>query len=314
MKIVFMGTPDFSVGPLEALIKAGHEISLVVCQPDRPKGRSGELCPCPVKECALRYGLELFQPERIKRPEAVEILKKYPADVFVVSAFGQILSKEILTMPEYGCINIHASLLPRYRGAAPIQYAVINGDEESGVTIMQMDEGIDTGDILLQKKVAIDRDETGGSLFDKLSVTGAELIVEALSLLEKNELSPVKQDDALSTHVGMLKKEDGLINWRKDSAVIERLIRGTDPWPGAYTYFRSKILKIWKAEAVPQSAKSDGIVVIPGSITSIDKEYFCVECGNGSLKIKELQVEGKKRMSCADYLRGVRIEIGELLG
>ncbi len=314
MKIIFMGTPDFSVGPLEALIEAGYEISLVVCQPDRPKGRSGELCPCPVKECAVKHGLKVFQPERIKRPEAVEELKKYPADVFVVSAFGQILSKEILTMPRYGCINIHASLLPKYRGAAPIQYAVINGDKESGVTIMQMDEGIDTGDILLQKSVEIDSEETGGSLFDKLSAVGSELIVEALELLEKNELKPVKQDDTLSSHVGMLKKEDGLINWRKDAAVIERLIRGTDPWPGAYTYFRSKILKIWKAEAVMQSARADGVGVKPGSITAIDRECFYVECGNGSLKVTELQAEGKKRMSSADYLRGIRIEIGELLG
>lgn len=310
MKIVYMGTPDFSVGPLKALIEAGHEISLVVCQPDRPKGRSKEPAPCPVKECALEYGLKIFQPERIKRAEAVEELKKYPADVFVVAAFGQILSKEILDMPRFGCLNIHASLLPQYRGAAPIQYAVINGDEKSGVTIMQMDEGIDTGDILLQREVAIDADETGGSLFDKLSVLGSELITEALSALETGSLSPVKQDGSKATHVGMLTKEDGRINWFRSAQEIERLIRGTDPWPGAYTSLHSKVLKIWKAE-VADAEEDKGA---QGMVVGVDKDSFLVACGKGVLKIKELQIEGRKRMSCADFLRGVRIETGEHLG
>lgn len=310
MKIVYMGTPDFSVGPLKALIEAGHEISLVVCQPDRPKGRSKEPAPCPVKECALEYGLKVFQPERIKRAEAVEELKKYPADVFVVAAFGQILSKEILDMPRFGCLNIHASLLPQYRGAAPIQYAVINGDEKSGVTIMQMDEGIDTGDILLQREVAIDADETGGSLFDKLSVLGSELITEALSALETGSLSPVKQDGSKATHVGMLTKEDGRINWFRSAQEIERLIRGTDPWPGAYTSLHSKVLKIWKAE-VADAEEDKGA---QGMVIGVDKDSFLVACGRGVLKIKELQIEGRKRMSCADFLRGVRIETGEHLG
>ncbi|MBQ9866504.1 MAG: methionyl-tRNA formyltransferase [Lachnospiraceae bacterium] len=310
MKIVYMGTPDFSVGPLKALIEAGHEISLVVCQPDRPKGRSKEPSPCPVKECALEYGLKIFQPERIKRAEAVEELKKYPADVFVVAAFGQILSKEILDMPRFGCLNIHASLLPQYRGAAPIQYAVINGDEKSGVTIMQMDEGIDTGDILLQREVAIDADETGGSLFDKLSVLGSELITEALSALETGSLSPVKQDGSKATHVGMLTKEDGRINWFRSAQEIERLIRGTDPWPGAYTSLHSKVLKIWKAEVVDAEEDKGA----QGMVVGVDKDSFLVACGRGVLKIKELQIEGRKRMSCADFLRGVRIETGEHLG
>lgn len=314
MKIVYMGTPDFSVGPLEALIKAGHEISLVVCQPDRPKGRSKEPAPCPVKECALRYGLRLFQPERIKRPEAVEELKKYPADVFVVAAFGQILSKEILDMPRYGSLNIHASLLPAYRGASPIQYAVINGDKESGVTIMQMDEGIDTGDILLQSRVEIDKEETGGSLFEKLSVAGSELIVEALDKLQKGELTAQKQDETKSSHVGMLRKEDGLINWLRSAEEIERLIRGTDPWPGAYTYFRAKSLKIWKAEVVTGSVGENKAKAAPGYVTGVDKDGFYVSCGEGVLKIKELQAEGKRRMSCDDYLRGVKLETGEHLG
>ncbi|MBR6258158.1 MAG: methionyl-tRNA formyltransferase [Lachnospiraceae bacterium] len=310
MKIVYMGTPDFSVGPLEALIEAGHEISLVVCQPDRPKGRSKEPAPCPVKECAMAHGLKVFQPERIKRAEAVEELKQYPADVFVVAAFGQILSQEILDMPKYGCLNIHASLLPAYRGAAPIQYAVINGDKESGVTIMQMDAGIDTGDILMQRNVEIAPDETGGSLFDKLSVLGSQLITEALEAVEKGELTPVKQDEAKATHVGMLSKEDGRINWFRSAEEIERLIRGTDPWPGAYTGFHSKVLKIWKAEVADMEAPQ----ATHGMITGVAKDSFSVACGTGTLKITELQIEGKKRMSCADFLRGVKIEAGEHLG
>lgn len=310
MKIVYMGTPDFSVGPLEALIKAGHEISLVVCQPDRPKGRSKEPAPCPVKECAVAHGLKVFQPERIKRAEAVEELKKYPADVFVVAAFGQILSQEILDMPEYGCLNIHASLLPAYRGAAPIQYAVINGDKESGVTIMQMDAGIDTGDILMQRSIEIAPDETGGSLFDKLSVLGSQLITEALEALENGGLTPVKQDASKATHVGMLSKEDGRINWFRSAEEIERLIRGTDPWPGAYTSLHSKVLKIWKAEVEDMDAPG----AAQGMITNVGKDSFLVSCGMGTLKITELQIEGKKRMSCADFLRGVKIEAGEHLG
>ena len=208
MKIVFMGTPDFAVSTVDAIYKAGHEILLVVTQPDKPRGRSGALAPSPVKEWAMEHGIEVFQPVRIKRPEAVEVLKKYEADVFVVTAFGQILSQEILDMPRLGCVNVHASLLPKYRGAAPIQWAVLNGDKVSGVTTMLMAAGIDDGDMLLKKEYELAEDETGGSLFDRLAVMGGELIVETLDGLEKGEITPVPQNEAEATHVGMISKED----------------------------------------------------------------------------------------------------------
>jgi len=303
MKVVYMGTPDFSVGPLEAILKAGHEVTAVVTQPDRPKGRRGELSPCPVKECALKHGLTVFQPERIKRPEAVEILKTYPADIYVVAAFGQILSAEILHLPRYGCVNIHASLLPKYRGAAPIQWAVINGEEKSGVTIMQMDEGIDTGDILLQREVVLTPEETGGSLFDRLAECGAELITEALSGIGAGTITARPQDENAATHVGMLKKEDGRIDWQKSAAAIERKIRGMDPWPSAYSRLDGKLCKFYRAEVSHDAGT-------PGEVLSVEKDGFTIGCGEGSLRIRELQIEGKKRMNAGDFLRGYRIEQG----
>lgn len=310
MKIVFMGTPDYAATALEAILQAGYEVTGVVCQPDKPKGRSGALSACPVKECALKYNLPVFQPERIKRPEAVEELRKFPADVFVVAAFGQILSEEILTMPKYGCINIHASLLPKYRGAAPIQWCIVDGEKETGVTIMQMDAGIDTGDILFTKKVAITEEETGGSLFDKLSQAGAELIVEALPKIEAGEVSPVKQDEAQSNYARMLKKEDGQINWNRPAEEIGRLVRGMDPWPSAFTYYRGKQFKIWKAQAVDGGTEG----LLPGTIAQIEKQGIWIACGSGMLQVTEAQMEGKKRMSAADLMNGRTLEMNERLG
>ena len=310
MKIVFMGTPDYAATALEAILQAGYEVTGVVCQPDKPKGRSGALSACPVKECALKYNLPVFQPERIKRPEAVAELKKFPADVFVVAAFGQILSEEILTMPKYGCINIHASLLPKYRGAAPIQWCIVDGEKETGVTIMQMDAGIDTGDILFTKKVAITEEETGGSLFDKLSQAGAELIVEALPKIEAGEVSPVKQDEARSNYARMLKKEDGQINWNRPAEEIGRLVRGMDPWPSAFTYYRGKQFKIWKAQAVDGGTEG----LLPGTIAQIEKQGIWIACGSGMLQVTEAQMEGKKRMSAADLMNGRTLEMNERLG
>ncbi len=310
MKIVFMGTPDYAATALEAILQAGYEVTGVVCQPDKPKGRSGALAACPVKECALKYNLPVFQPERIKRPEAVAELKKFPADVFVVAAFGQILSEEILTMPKYGCINIHASLLPKYRGAAPIQWCIVDGEKETGVTIMQMDAGIDTGDILFTKKVAITEEETGGSLFDKLSQAGAELIVEALPKIEAGEVSPVKQDETQSNYARMLKKEDGQINWNRPAEEIGRQVRGMDPWPSAYTYYKGKQFKIWKAEAV--AGGTEGLQ--PGTIAQIEKQGIWIACGSGMLQVTEAQLEGKKRMSAADLMNGRSLEMNERLG
>ena len=311
MKVLFMGTPDFAVGALEAIIQAGHEVVCVVTQPDKPKGRSGQMQFSPVKECALKHGLPVFQPERIKRPEAVEELKKYDAKVFVVAAFGQIVSREILDMPPLGCINIHASLLPKYRGASPIQQAVLDGEEKSGVTIMQMEDGIDTGDILYQKEILLDAKETGESLFDKLSVLGAEAIVEALPLLEAGKLTPVKQDESKATHVKMISKSQGLIDWSEDSVVIERKIRGLNSWPSAYTNYKGKQLKIWDADVTDMSAEGEAE---PGMIVGVDKETIFVQTGNGVLAIRQLQLEGKKRMSTHDFLLGCQVAVGELLG
>ena len=311
MKVLFMGTPDFAVGALEAIIQACLEVLGVVTQPDKPKGRSGQMQFSPVKECALKYGLPVFQPERIKRPEAVEELKKYDAQVFVVAAFGQIVSREILDMPPYGCINIHASLLPKYRGASPIQQAVLDGEEKSGVTIMQMEDGIDTGDILYQKEIMLDAKETGESLFEKLSVLGAEAIVEALPLLEAGKLTPVPQDESKATHVKMISKSQGLIDWAESSVKIERKIRGLNSWPSAYTNYKGKQLKIWDADVVDMAVEGE---VRPGMIVGVDKESFLVQTGEGVLAIKQLQLEGKKRMSTHDFLLGCQVVVGELLG
>ncbi len=311
MKIIFMGTPDFSVGALEALIQAGHEISLVVTQPDKPKGRSGAMQFPPVKECAVKYDIPVFQPERIKRPEAVAVLKEYEADIYVVAAFGQILSKEILELPRYGCVNIHASLLPKYRGASPIQQAVIDGEEKSGVTIMQMNEGMDTGDILYQKELELDAKETGESLFDKLAVLGAEAIVEVLPMIENGEVEPIPQDDSKATHVKMITKAQGQIDFSDSAVVIERLIRGMNSWPSAYTYLNGKQVKIWDGDVLTENESEADC---PGTIVRVEKDAIYVQTGDGVLKINELQLEGKKRMNTHDFLLGYKVEAGERLG
>ena len=307
MKVVYMGTPDFSVGALESIIHSGHEVTAVVTQPDKPKGRSKELQISPVKACALKYNLPVFQPVKIKEAEAVARLREFEADIFVVAAFGQILSKEILTMPKYGCVNIHASLLPKYRGASPIQWAVLNGEEVSGVTIMQMDEGIDTGDILMQETVALDAKETGESLFDKLAVCGADLIVKALDAIEAGKVTPVPQDETESSHVGMLKKEFGRMDFSQDAIVLERKIRGLNSWPSAYTYLKGKTLKIWDADVVnaDKSPKAQC-----GEVLEVTKDSFLVMTGDGLLAIKEVQLEGKKRMDVKSFLLGNAIEKG----
>jgi len=305
MKIVYMGTPDFAVGPLQALVEAGHEITAVVTQPDKPKGRSSQLVPPPVKAYALTQNLTVLQPEKIKTPEAVAELKKYEADIFVVAAFGQILSKEILDMPKYGCINIHASLLPKYRGAAPIQWSIIDGEKETGVTIMQMDVGLDTGDILTQKIVPIDDDDTGESLFDKLCVAGSELLLETIPQIEAGTVTPVKQDESKSTYAKMLRKELGNIDFSKSAKEIWYLVRGLNSWPSAYTYYNNKTMKIWRAEPVAENSDSPA-----GTLVRKDKESIYVQTGEGMLRILEIQMEGKKRMSVKDFMLGHPFETG----
>ena len=311
IRIVYMGTPDFAVEPLEAIIKAGYEVAAVVTQPDKQKGRGKEVKMTPVKECALRHGIPVFQPVKIKEPEAVAELKKYQADLFVVAAFGQLLSEEILNMPEYGCINIHASLLPAYRGAAPIQWAVLNGEKESGVTIMQMDKGLDTGDMLLKRSVELSPKETGDSLHDKLMHLGAELIVEALPKLEKGELVPEKQKDELSSYAKKLTKAMGQIDWTKDAVSLERWIRGLNSWPSAYTFFGGKTLKIWEAQVAEENGAQKAE---PGQVVSVSREGFTVACGQGALQILSLQLEGKKRVLTREFLLGYQVEPGLILG
>lgn len=317
-----MGTPDFAVGALEALIEAGHEVVCAVTQPDKPKGRGKEIQFPPVKQCALSHGIPVFQPVRIKTPEAVAQLAEYEADIFIVAAFGQILSSEILHMPKYGCINIHASLLPKYRGAAPIQWAIINGEKESGVTIMQMNEGLDTGDMLTKAVVPIEKEDTGDSLHDKLMEAGARLVVETLPLIECGDVRPQPQKEEDSCYAKMLQKSLGRIDWTKDAEELERLVRGLNSWPGCYTAFRGKNLKIWEAALMPQkesgaddTAASDiAEAAGPGTAVFVTKDTIGVATGKGILLLKSVQPEGKKRMQVKDFLLGYPVKEGEKFG
>ncbi len=306
MKIVFMGTPDYAAVALRALIGAGHEVTAVVTQPDKPKGRSKELVPSPVKACALENGIPVLQPRRIKRREAIEELRGYPADVYVVAAFGQILD-----IPPYGSLNIHASLLPRYRGASPIQHVIMDGEERTGITIMQMDAGIDTGDILYQREIGISPKDNYETLHDKLALLGGQAIVEALGLLEQGKLEPVKQDDALSCYAPLIGKEMGEIDFSGEALAIDRHIRGMTPWPSAYTGYQGKQLKIWRAEPVEAE---DVHGHVPGEIIRTEKDCVTVATGQGGLRIYELQLAGKKRMLAHDFLLGVKMKPGEILG
>lgn len=307
MKIIFMGTPDFAVGTLRSLAEAGHEITLVVSQPDKPKGRGHAMVPTPVKAVAEELGIPVFQPVKIR--EAKDVLEKTEADVCVVAAFGQIIPASILHMKKYGCINVHASLLPKYRGAAPIQWAVIDGEKESGVTIMQMDEGLDTGDMLAKAIVPLDEKETGGSLFDKLSEAGGRLCVETLAKLEKGEITPEKQGESPTAYASMLDKKMGNIDWNKSAVVIERLVRGLNPWPSAYTHLDGKTLKIWACDALPQSASKGE----SGEILEVTKDAIHVQTGDGILVLREIQLAGKARMDAGAFLRGYKVVPGTVL-
>ena len=308
MKVIFMGTPDFSVGTLNALVEAGHEVVLVVTQPDKPKGRGGRMQATPVKEAAALHGIPVFQPKRIRTQDSIEELKKYNADIMVVIAFGQILPKEILEMTPYGCVNVHASLLPKYRGAAPIQWAVINGEKVSGVTTMQMDEGLDTGDMLLKTEVILDEKETGESLHDKLAAAGATLCVKTLRALEEGKITPQKQGESSTEYAKMLDKSLGSIDWNNSAVSIERLIRGLNSWPGAYTEWNGRVMKIWGADVYVKAAISDSKERLPGTIAKIEKDGFYVQTGEGLLKVTELQIPGKKKMEAAAFLRGYQIQ------
>ena len=313
MRIVFMGTPDFAVGALQAIIEAGHQVAAVVTQPDKPKGRGKELQMTPVKTCAIAHDIPVFQPVKIKDPEAVEVLRGYQADIFVVAAFGQILSEEILAMPKYGCVNIHASLLPKYRGAGPIQWAIIDGEKKTGITIMQMEKGLDTGDMLMQTEVEIEAKETADTLHDKLAAAGARLIVEALPKIESGQVMPRKQNDEESCYAQMLTKSMGRIDWNMEAEKLDCLIRGLISWPGAATILRGKTLKIWEEE--PVGAASFGAQTEskePGVVLAVEKDAFYVQTGSGALKVTAVQPEGKRRMAVKDFLLGYPIKAGEM--
>lgn len=315
--VVFMGTPDFAVGTLQALIASdAYQVQAVFTQPDKPKGRGKAVAMTPVKEVAAEAGIPVYQPVKIREPQWLEILKELAPDVIVVVAFGQIIPKSILTLPKYGCINVHASLLPMYRGAAPIQWAVINGDSESGVTTMRMDEGLDTGDMILKEVVKLEEKETGGSLFDKLSKTGAELLIRTLEAIASGTASYEKQPEESPTpYAAMLTKQDGAIDWTKSAREIECLIRGLNPWPSAFTKFHGKTLKIWVAEVEAEDTNTDlAENVAPGEIVEVSKTTLKVQTGAGILSIRELQLEGKKRMETDAFLRGYPVQIGEQLG
>lgn len=305
MKVIFMGTPDFAVATLEEIVKAGHEVLLVVSQPDKAVGRSKALKYTPVKECAINLGLEVYQPEKIRAEESIEYLSKYQPDIIIVEAFGQIVPKAILDMPKYGCVNVHASLLPKYRGASPIQWAVINGDAITGVTTQRMAEGIDTGDMIMKEEVVIDEEETGGSLFDKLAIVGAKLCVKTMEAIENGTAEYRKQDEGQATHTGKIHKEFGSIDWSKSAKEIECLIRGLNPWPSAYTRLGDKNFKIWKAKVV-----SDEMIASPGCIVKVTKDSIEVQTGKGILSLLEIQLEGKKRMTTDAFLRGYTVEEG----
>lgn len=312
MKIVFMGTPDFSLQPLKSLVEAGHDVSLVLTREDKKRNR-GELSPTPVKELAQELNIPVLTPSKMKDEALIERLKSENADFFVVVAYGKILPKEILDIPKFGCINIHASLLPEYRGAAPIQWSIIDGKKKTGITTMLMDEGLDTGDILKQYELPITDDETGGSLFDKLAILGGEAIADTIANFDS--ITPTPQGEATTEYAKMISKQMGEIDFNKSATEIERLIRGMNPWPSAYTKYEGKVLKIWEAKVSENISELPNINLSEnyGKIYSINKDIFII-CNNSVLKVLSLQLEGKKRMSAKDFLLGREIKQGYVLG
>ena len=310
MKIVYMGTPDFAVNPLHALAEAGYEVAGVITQPDKPKGRGKTMLPTPVKEEAMKHGFPVYQPVKVRNPEFLQVLEKMEPDIIVVAAFGQIIPKSILELPKYGCINIHASLLPKYRGAAPIQQAVIDGEKESGVTIMRMGTGLDTGDMISRIVVPIAKDETGGTLFDKLAEAGAKLLVETLPhIFDGTAVYEKQPEESPTPYAGMITKQMGLINFGKSAAELERLVRGLNPWPSAFTFWNGKTLKVWESFVV-KSEEAGAEKSEPGTVVKTDKKGIYVACGEDVLVLSQVQLEGKKRMDADAFLRGCHIETG----
>ena len=307
MRIIFMGTPEFAAPAIDTLIDAGHEIAAVFSQPDKPKGRGYTMTPPPVKVKAMEHGIPVYQPASMRDGEALKIFNEIKPDVGVVIAYGKILPQDILDAPKYGCINVHASLLPKYRGAAPIQWSVIDGEPKTGVTTMQMDAGLDTGDMLMKCETTILPDETAGELHDRLSAMGAELIVRTLDALAKGELKPEKQDDSLSCYAKMLTKELCAVDWSRSAKEIHDQIRGLSPWPVATAVLEGKKFKLHRSAI----SELDVPEAKCGEIISL--EPLTVKCGRGAIKLLEIQAEGKKRMFSEDYLRGHKIDLGTIL-
>ncbi|MEK6678926.1 MAG: methionyl-tRNA formyltransferase [Nitrospirota bacterium] len=308
MKIVFMGTPEFAVPSLKALLNSKKEITAVVTQPDKPSGRGKRLTPPPIKVLALNSGVKILQPERLKDEAFLNALKEINPDIIVVAAYGKILPKDIIQLPRYGCINVHASLLPKYRGAAPINWAIINGEKETGITIMQMDEGLDTGGILLQKGIEITKEDTAETLTNKLSKIGAGLLIEGLNAIEKGEIKAIPQDNSKASYAPMLKKEDGQIDWTKGAEDIYNMVRGMDPWPGAFTYCKGELWKVWRVRHV------DARKGHSGEILAADKDRIDVASKDSVISIIEIQPANKKRMPVSEFLRGHKVEAGVILG
>ncbi|SNX55597.1 methionyl-tRNA formyltransferase [Thermoanaerobacterium sp. RBIITD] len=308
MNIVFMGTPDFAVPSLKKLIDVGYNVSAVVTQPDKPKGRGKKLLFPPVKEYALENNIEVLQPQKIKKNQEIfDKIKTLNPDFIIVVAYGKILPEEILNIPKHGCINVHASLLPKYRGAAPINWAIINGEKETGITTMYMEKGLDTGDILMQRAIPILYDDNAETVHDKLAQLGGEVLIETLERLKNGTLEPTKQNDNYATYAPILEKSMGQIDWSKNADDIRNLIRGLRPWPGTYTYYNGNILKIWSAVVVGDQSDAK-----PGTILESGKNLV-VKCGLNALKILEIQSEGTRKMSIGEYLRGHNIKKGEML-
>lgn len=308
MKIVYMGTPDFAVAPLAALVKNGYEVEAVITQPDKPKGRGKTMMFTPVKEEALKHDIPVLQPVKVRDPEFVEKLAKIAPDIIIVAAFGQIIPKSILEMPKFGCINIHASLLPKYRGAAPIQQAVIDGEKESGVTLMQMGTGLDTGDMISRIVVPLAKDETGGSLFDKLAEAGAELLIQTLpTIFDGTAVYEKQPEESPTPYAAMISKKMGLLDFSKSARELERLVRGLNPWPSAFTFINGKTLKVWRSSVEQAEVKE-----IPGTVVSTDKYGIHVACGQDVLVLHEVQLEGKKRMEADAFLRGCQLKPGDM--
>lgn len=309
MKIVFMGTPEFAVPCLQKIIDEGHAVVAVVTQPDKPKGRGKKLAMPPVKELALKYDIPVYQPLKAREESFVDTLKEMNPELIVVVAFGQILPKSILDIPKYGCVNVHASLLPRYRGAAPLNWVIINGEEKTGVTTMYMDEGLDTGDMILKSEIPLDDEITAGELHDKMMIDGAKVLKETIDLIEKGEAPREKQSNEDTCYSPIMNKSLGNIDWKKSAIDIHNLVRGINPWPSAYTTYEGQTMKIWKTKVIDKNSDKD-----PGTIISVDKEGINVSTSEGILQIKEIQMAGKKRMEVPEYIKGNNINTDIILG